>query len=118
MLSRLPTRSTLKRLSLITPCRAPLARRMSARQRAASSAGSNGLLKKSSAPRSSALTLSASVQRAVRISVGVVSPAPRRRRTRLSPSVPGSPTSMMASANSSLSSAACAASALVARCTV
>ena len=59
------------RLSLTMPSSAPPARRISARQRAASSAGSNGLDRKSSAPMSSALTLSASVQRAVSMSVGM-----------------------------------------------
>ncbi len=68
--SCLPTRSTLIRLSLMMPLDAPLERRIRARQRAASSAASNGLLRKSSAPRSSALTLSERVQRAVRIKRG------------------------------------------------
>ena len=94
------------RLSLMMPLEAPYERRINARQRAANSAASKGLLKKSSAPRSSALTLSVSVQRAVRISVGIVLPALRRRRTRVRPSAPGNPTSITAIANSSFTSAA------------
>jgi len=44
MMSRLPGRSTLKRLSLMMQSSAPAERRQRARQRAANSAGSNGLL--------------------------------------------------------------------------
>ena len=44
-------------------------------------------------------------------------PALRSRRTRVSPSAPGRPTSITASANSSASIAARAASALDTRCT-
>src|SRR5487761_2593885 len=103
------------RCILIEPSCAPCARRIRARQRAASSAGANGLLRKSSAPRSSALTRSARVQRAVRTSVGKVLPALRKRRTSVNPSLPGSPTSTTARSKLCVASSASAASALVTR---